>query len=257
MVRIGAHVSKNSVLAEALATGSEVVQIFLSSNRSWRTPVLTDEFRTVVGGFSGGIYVHAPYLVNPASVDPLVRSRSRDALRAQFAAAESIGALGVVVHGGHLAGPGEFADGVRGWLEVLSGWDSPVPLLVENTAGGSSALARSFSDFQRLFDALVRSGRRVGVCLDTCHAWAGGEPLSGAVERIQTFAGRIDLLHVNDSLDTFDSARDRHANIGSGLIPVASVLEVVAQAACDAVVETPNGPLAMARDLEFLRRNLA
>jgi len=233
-----------------------VVQLFLSSNRSWRSPVLTEEFLADVAGFSGGVYVHAPYLVNPASADPLVRSRSRESLKEQFAAAERIGALGVVVHGGHLAGPGGFADGVHNWLEVLSGWDSTVPLLVENTAGGTSALARSFSDFQRLFDALVGSGRHVGVCIDTCHAWAGGEPLAGAVERVRGFAGAVDLLHVNDSLDDFDSSRDRHANLGSGRIPVNEVLEVVSQAACDAVVETPNGPLAMARDLAFLRENL-
>lgn len=255
--RLGAHVSKNALVTEASLTRSEVVQLFLSSNRSWAPPVLGEEFLAAAAEFRGQVYVHAPYLINPASLDPLVRVRSRDALIAQFHAAEIIGALGVVVHGGHLAGTGSFVDGVRGWLEVLDGWESPVPLLIENTAGGASAMARRFEDFKQLFDALkahpAAAGHRVGVCLDTCHAWAGGEPLDVAVSHMQAFAGRIDLLHVNDSRDVFDSGRDRHANLGSGTLPPDVFFDVVSAAACDAVVETPNGPEAMAADLEFLR----
>lgn len=259
-VRIGAHVSKNTLLAEAEETGSEVVQIFLSSNRSWAPPVLGEEFLVHARELQDRIYVHAPYLVNPASLDPLVRKRSRDALLAQFTAAERIGALGVVVHGGHLAGAGSFDDGVQGWLEVLADWGSSVPLLIENTAGGTSAMARSFDDFKRLFDALstasASAGHRVGVCLDTCHAWAGGEALGSAVARLSAFAGRIDLLHVNDSRDLFDSGRDRHANLGDGTLPSGVFAEILAAACCDAVVETPNGPTAMASDVEFLRSGL-
>jgi deoxyribonuclease-4 len=118
-------------------------------------------------------------------------------------------------------------------------------------------MARRFEDFQRLFEAVERHGCRVGVCLDTCHAWAGGEALGTAVERLRSFAGRIDLLHVNDSRDTFDSGRDRHANLGDGNVPFESILEVVAAADCDAVVETPNGPARMAEDLALLRRGLS
>lgn len=252
-LRLGAHVAKNSLLEEAAVTGSDVVQIFLSSNRSWSDPVLTEEFRSTCRTFPGAIYVHAPYLVNPASADPGVRARSRRALIAQTAAAAEIGALGVVVHGGHVAGPGSTEDGVTGWLEVLHDWTPAVPLLIENTAGGSLAMARDFEVFARLFDALVHAGHTPGICLDTCHAWAGGEALAGAVDRLRRFAGGIDLLHVNDSRDGFDSARDRHANLGEGEIPLDDILGVLDAAGCDAVVETPNGPRAMAEDLRRLR----
>jgi deoxyribonuclease-4 len=254
--RLGAHVGKNVLLEEAASTGSEVVQLFLSSNRSWSDPSLSEEFLAACASYDGGIYVHAPYLVNPASSDPGVRERSRRVLRAQTAAAARIGALGVVVHGGHVAGRGSLDDGVAGWLEVLDGWEPAVPILIENTAGGDQAMARDFDVFARLFDALVASGHRPGVCLDTCHAWAGGEALLGSVDRLRRFAGAIDLLHVNDSRDGFGSARDRHANLGSGEIPIEDVLAVVALAGCDAVVETPNGAEAMAADLTLLRSRL-
>ena len=256
MSRLGAHVGKNALIEEASTTASEVVQIFLSSNRSWSEPSLSEEFLTACRAYEGGIYVHAPYLVNPASADPQVRKRSRRALIAQTEAASRIGALGVVVHGGHVAGHGSLDDGMAGWLEVLDGWDPAVPLLIENTAGGDLAMARDFGVFARLFDALVTAGHRPGVCLDTCHAWAGGEALLGSVDRLLRFAGGVDLLHVNDSRDGFGSARDRHANLGAGEIPLDELLAVVSAAGCDAVVETPNGAAAMADDLALLRTRL-
>jgi hypothetical protein len=98
----------------------------------------------------------------------------------------------------------------------------PVPLLIENTAGGDNAMARRLEAIARLWDAIGagRGRRQVGFCLDTCHAWAGGNDLSDVVERILAITGRIDLVHANDSRDTFDSGADRHTNFGSGLIDV-------------------------------------
>jgi len=252
--RLGAHVGKNSLVEDLVVTGAAVAQVFLSSNRSWTPPRISEEFRLAAAGVA--LYVHAPYLVNPASFDPVVRRRSRQALIEQTGAAAEVGALGVIVHGGHATGDGTVADGIDGWCEVLDGWESPVPLLVENTAGGGAAVARRFDDFRRLYDAIAGSGHRIGVCLDTCHAWAGGEPLERSVERLRDFAGRIDLVHVNDSRDPFDSGRDRHENLGAGMIPFEEILAVVATAGCDAVVETPNGLEAMRRDLESLRAGL-
>ena len=90
----------------------------------------------------------------------------------------------------------------------------PVPVLIENTAGGDHAMARRFDALARLWDAVGEFG--VGFCLDTCHAHAAGEELADAVDRIKAITGRIDLVHLNDSRDAFGSGADRHANVGAG-----------------------------------------
>jgi deoxyribonuclease-4 len=253
---LGAHVERSSVLEDAERTGSEAVQIFLSAPRTWAAPRLRgDEESLRTSGLL--VYVHAPYLVNPASLNPEVRARSRQAIVEQAEAALRVAAKGLVVHGGHPTGSGTVEDGIRGWLEVLEGLELPVKLLVENTAGGNAAVARRFDAFARLHEALTWAGHDIGVCLDTCHAHAGGEELLGMCDRVRAFAGTIDLVHANDSRDPFDSGRDRHANLGDGACGLDAVAAVVAAAGCPAVVETPGGVDAMRRDLEALRGRAA
>lgn len=253
---LGAHVERSDVLAGAEATGSHVVQLFLGPPRAWVTPKPRGDEESIRG--SGLlVYAHAPYLVNPASLNPEVRAKSRRAIIEHSRAALAVGALGLVVHGGHPTGTGTVEDGIRGWLEVLAGTELPVPVLIENTAGGNAAVARHFDAFARLHDALTSAGHRIGICLDTCHAHAGGEALATACERIIAFAGRIDLVHANDSRDVFDSGRDRHANLGNGFCGFDAVAAVVAKAGCPAVVETPGGVHAMRRDIDALRGNRA
>jgi len=251
---LGAHVERSEVLAAAETTGSHVVQIFLAAPRTWATPKLRgDEDAIRESGLL--VYAHAPYLVNPASLNPDVRGKSRIAIVEHSHAALAVGARGLVVHGGHPTGTGTVEDGIRGWLEVFDGLELPVPVLVENTAGGNAAVARRFDAFARLHDALTTAGHRIGICLDTCHAHAGGEELATACDRLLAFAGRIDLVHANDSRDVFDSGRDRHANLGDGFCGLDAVAEVVKRAACPAVVETPGGPEAMRKDVDALREH--
>ena len=92
----------------------------------------------------------------------------------------------------------------------------PLPILIENTAGGNNAMARRFDRLARLWDAIGEFGP--GFCLDTCHAHAGGEELDGIVDRVSAITGRIDLVHANNSRDAFDSGADRHANFDAGQI---------------------------------------
>lgn len=109
-------------------------------------------------------------------------------------------------------------------------------------------MARHFDDIARLWDAVGEFG--AGFCLDTCHAWAGGEELVGVVDRIKAITGRIDLVHLNNSRDEFGSARDRHANLADGTID-ADVLVAVAEAAdAPVILETPADGLA--EDVRFL-----
>jgi deoxyribonuclease-4 len=252
---LGSHVSRATALDDARAIDADVVQVFLSAPQTWASPrPRGDEQALRDSGLA--LFVHAPYLVNPASLNPDVRAKSRVALEAQAAAAHAIGARGLIVHGGHPTGSGTIADGISGWLEVLDGWQGAVPLLIENTAGGNAAVARRFDAFAQLVDAVRAQGHNVGVCLDTCHAHAGGEGLAGIVERLVAFAGAIDFMHVNDSKDGFDSGRDRHENLGQGQCAIDELLAAVGSANCPAVVETPNGLSAQAADVALLRQAL-
>lgn len=97
----------------------------------------------------------------------------------------------------------------------------------------------------------------VGYVLDTCHAWAGGEPMDEIVGRTLEATGRIDLVHLNDSRDPFDSRRDRHANVGRGEIPEAALAAAVRAVDCPIVVETPGSVADQAADIAWVRSVVA
>ena len=96
----------------------------------------------------------------------------------------------------------------------------------------------------------------VGVCLDTCHAHAGGNDLATVVEDVVKITGRIDLVHCNDSRDEFDSGADRHANLGHGLIAPDALAAIVRDAGAPVVCETPGGPDEHKADFAFLRERV-
>jgi len=148
--------------------------------------------------------------------------------------------------------------GFDNWRKAVDATDLKVPLLIENTAGGDNAMARHADRIGRVFDAVSRAegADRVGFCLDTCHAHAGGIPLDTAVERLLSLTGRIDLVHANDSRDAFDSGADRHTNFGDGLVDHDAFVEVVRDAGAPVIVETPGGPDQHKADFEWLLSRL-
>jgi deoxyribonuclease-4 len=131
----------------------------------------------------------------------------------------------------------------------------PLPVLVENTAGGDFAMARRLDALARLWDA-IGGFDGVGFCLDTCHAHAAGEDLLDVVDRVLAITGRIDLVHCNDSRDEFGSGADRHANLGDGRIDPDLVLAVVRAAGAPVVCETPGGADGQRADIAWLREHL-
>ncbi|MDE0132006.1 MAG: deoxyribonuclease IV [bacterium] len=234
---IGAHLSNRRPLADARAIGAEVVQVFLSSPQSWKKPLPRPDAEELRSS-PIPIYVHAPYLVNVMAGESRIRIPSRRILADTCEAAAQIGAAGVVVHGGHATGGSSLAEAAGRWRKALAPLDNEVPVLIENTASGDLAAARRLEDVRRLWEEI--GDLEVGFVLDTCHAWAGGEPLEGLVERVMAVTGRIDLVHANNSRDPFDSRRDRHANLKSGEIPPDLLAEVVRDAGAPVVVETPS-----------------
>ncbi|WP_214411424.1 deoxyribonuclease IV [Sphaerisporangium fuscum] len=251
MVRIGAHVDQDDPLAHAATRDAEVVQFFLGDPQGWKGPVLPANADALKAS-DVDVYVHAPYVINVATANNRIRIPSRKLLASQLEAAASIGAKGLIVHGGHVNKDDDPQLGFDNWRKVFERLETPIPVLIENTAGGGNAMARKLERIARLWEAL--DGFDVGFCLDTCHAHAGGEDLVDVVDRVKAITGRIDLVHCNDSRDAFDSGADRHANLGKGQIDPELILGVCRAAGAPIVVETPGD--GQAADIAFLRDHL-
>jgi deoxyribonuclease-4 len=255
MVQIGAHVDPVDPLSEAKARGADLVQFFLSDPQGWKKPAPRED-ADLLRDSDVAIYVHSPYLVNVATTNNKIRIPSRKILQDQCDAAATIGAKGLIVHGGHVGADGDMEIGFDNWRKTFERLESTVPVLIENTAGGERAMARRFDALARLWDVIPETSYDVGFCLDTCHAHAGGEALVGIVERVLAITGRIDLIHANDSKDPADSGRDRHDNFGSGQIDPDLIVEVVRTAGAPVVCETPGGVAGQKADIDFLRARL-
>jgi deoxyribonuclease IV len=255
---IGAHVHEGDPLALATSIGANAVQFFLGDPQDWRAPSFPggrepDELRAAFEAAGVTPYIHSPYPMNLASTNNRIRIPSRKILEQQLKAAAAIGAAGLIVHGGHVTVDADPAEGYDNWRKAIERVGRPLPMLIENTAGGDGAMARSLDNIARLWDAVAEGGGDdVGFCLDTCHAYSAGEDLAKIVDRIKAITGRIDLVHCNNSRDEFASSRDRHANLESGTIDPAQLIEVVRAAGAAVICETPDAP----DDVRWLRARL-
>jgi deoxyribonuclease-4 len=257
MMRIGGHFHSDHPLADAVASGAQVAQFFLGDPQGWKGPVIPGGDPAALGESYAAagvdIYIHAPYVINVASANNRIRIPSRKLLDQQLKAAAAIGAKGLIVHGGHVTGGTDPAEGVRNWVKAVQQVARPVPLLIENTAGGTGAMARSIDALARLWDAVSAAAGdgEIGFCLDTCHAHSAGIDLADAVDQVKAVTGRIDLVHGNNSRDEFGSGADRHAGLGQGTIDPQVLLGVVRAAGAPVVCETPEAGLAA--DIAWLR----
>ncbi len=255
---IGAHLHDGEPLKLAAELEASAVQFFLGDPQDWRAPSFPGgrepgQVRAEFEAAAVAAYVHAPYVINVASPNNRIRIPSRKILEQHLSAAASIGAAGLIVHGGHVTVDTDPAEGYESWRKAIERIDRPLPMLIENTAGGDGAMARSLENIARLWDAIGEAGGDdVGFCLDTCHAYSAGEELADIVDRVKAITGRIDLVHCNNSRDDFGSSRDRHANLRSGTIDAAVLVAVCRAAGAPVICETPDAP----GDVRWLRTQL-
>src|SRR6202044_2181125 len=259
MVSIGPHVHDEDPLPAAVGTKSHVVQFFLGDPQGWADAKFpggdAGALRDALAAADVRAFIHAPYRINVASTNNRIRIPSRKLLSQHLAGAAAVGAQGLIVHGGHVTADADVAEGYENWAKAVAWIDRPVPMLIENTAGGDQAMARGLDGVARLWDAIADAGGsgEVGFCLDTCHAFASGEDLSGIVDRVKAITGRIDLVHCNNSRDEFGSGRDRHAGLESGTIDPALIGDVVRAAGAPVICETHDP----GTDVRWLRGQLA
>jgi deoxyribonuclease-4 len=273
---VGAHVPVSGGLLKGLAYAAEIgagaVQVFVSNPRGWAPsagdPQVDEAFRGRCADQGLPVFVHAPYLINFGSPTEATRTRSVAALRHALTRGTAIGAAGVVVHAGSAVAGAHLDDALGHVRELVLPLLDELPdgaprLLIEPTAGGGQALAATVQDLGPLFDQLDQHPA-LGVCLDTCHAFAAGHDLAapGGMKRtldalVKTVGrGRLQLVHANDSRDPLGSKRDRHASIGAGQIgrdPFAELFRHPATRGVAVVVETPGDAAGHRADVELLR----
>src|SRR5437764_1178531 len=238
MPRIGAHMSVAGGLPLAIARARihrcEAMQIFTKNANQWRArPLGPEEIasfrRAAVESGIHPIVSHASYLINVATTNPVLRSQSLAALIEEVDRAEALGLLGVVLHPGSRMAASEdeaVALVARALTEVLRARPrGKTMILLEHTAGQGTAMGATFEQIAAMLDG-VRSRKRLGVCLDTCHLLASGydicseEGYRRAFERFDALIGfeRLKVFHLNDSKKPCQSRVDRHEHIGKGCI---------------------------------------
>jgi deoxyribonuclease-4 len=231
---VGGHVSPAGGLPNAHARGVErgcdAIQIFHQSPRAWRptghAPEAIDSFRKLMAdGPIRSMVIHAVYLINCASREPEIREKSLTSLVHSLRLGDAAGAAGVVLHPGSQKGEPleECLPRIAEALRHALGESERCPLLLENTAGMTGTIGRSFGELADLIER-AGGGERLGVCLDCCHLLASGYDvrtpggLAAVVDDCAAEVGleRVRCLHVNDSKVPLGANRDRHANLPEG-----------------------------------------
>jgi len=278
---LGAHVSVAGGIANAIPRGEDLgctaIQIFVKNANRWQGKAIDRDDAARFRGAReespiGPVVAHASYLINLGATDDTVLKRSRAALADELERCALVGVDGLVLHPGAHLGRGE-EEGLERIAAVLDPILAAAPggaqgprLLLENTAGQGTVVGYRLEHLEEILSRLDHADR-VGVCLDTCHAFAAGYALheeSGYEEfwsEVEARLGldRVGCLHLNDSLKPFASRRDRHAHIGEGEIGVelfARLLHDPRLAGVPMVIETETGDdlEGHRKDLETLRR---
>lgn len=271
---MGAHVSVAGGLEKAFPRGEELgceaIQIFVKSQHRWQAKPLDEDRRAAFVAVRpesavGFVAAHASYLINLAATDPEILEKSRRALADEMERCARLGIDGLVLHPGAHLGEGEEAgiekisrslDAVLASLASGSGQaaerQDPLPkLLLENTAGQGTVLGYRFEQLAAMIEGCDQRAA-LGVCVDTCHAFAAGYPLHEAggvgamLDRFDETVGLDALVcfHVNDSKQPFASRKDRHENLGQGEIGAGAFEELMNEprlAEMPLLLETPMG----------------
>lgn len=271
--RLGAHTSTaggvSSALPRAQAIGATAMQIFTKTANQWREPAIEeherDAFRNSVGRSALGFTnAHDSYLINLASPDPALWTRSLISFTSELRRCEALGLDALVSHPGNFMdrreeGIARNAAAITIALETVPG---RVKLLMEMTAGSGTAIGSTFEEMALLLGALPQTlHARVGVCADTAHLFAAGYDLARSFDDVWAQCDatlgldRVQMLHLNDSKASLGSRRDRHEFIGKGSIGTQAFRRIMTDdrfAHLPKVIETPKGDDAEKSDKRML-----
>jgi len=238
---LGCHLSIakgfTGAIDAAEALGNNALQIFSHNASSWRMkPILPEAAAAFRARFEDSsveyVVIHTMYLLNLASPDAALFERSAASLEQEVERANLLGINQIVTHlgahkgSGQAAGVARIGDALDRVISSKAFEQTPdFMLLLENTAGTGTTMGASFAELGAIIDA-VSDGSRIGICVDTCHAFAAGYELrtnAGLAETLESLdhevgLSRLNLIHLNDSKYPLAARYDRHAHIGHGKI---------------------------------------
>lgn len=272
---LGAHVSTaggvTSSLPRAKAVGATAMQIFTKQCSQWKEPPIDDDtgsvFQQAARNISlGSTNAHDSYLINLASPDPALWTRSLISFVCELKRCRALDLDMLVTHPGNYMydrerGLARNAEAIGIALELVPG---RTRVLLETTAGSGTALGASFEELAQLIARIGRPhNERVGVCVDTCHIFAAGYDLANEYADVWSRFGdvlgmeRLGLMHLNDSKMSCGSRRDRHELIGEGSLGEGVFRRVMTDdrlVNIPKVIETPKLDDAEKTDRRMIRR---
>lgn len=231
---LGGHVSSSGGVQNSITNAEELkvdcYQTFLSAPQSYKIfPPAEEKIaefrkRREAAKDIKKYYAHAIYLLNFASERPQLIFLSKQNLIDTMNISAELGFSGVNIHIGSTKG--DIKDAIKqvaGHLaEVLEKTSPESILFLENSAGSGNNIGSSFDHLVEIIE-LNKSNPRIKVCLDTQHMHASGyniseDPIAVVDEAVTKFGEKFELIHLNDSKTEFNSKKDRHENLGEGLI---------------------------------------
>jgi deoxyribonuclease-4 len=271
---LGAHVSTAGGVANAPGRARDidavVLQLFTKQPSRWADPKVDDEtaeafrrerkqHRIVSAG------AHDSYLINLSSPERRLWRMSQRSFAAELQRAARLGLDWIVTHPGN-AVDGDLEAGLernaRGVSESLEAVPDAPRVLLELTAGAGRTVGASFEHLRAIIDGVPEPLRdKLGVCVDTCHAYSAGYDLvtdyDGVWARFDEIVGldRLGLIHLNDSKHPFASRKDRHEAIGAGTLgfePFRRLMLDERLRAVPKVLETPKGDDGLTADRDNL-----
>ncbi len=281
-MKIGAHVSAAGGVFNAPKNahniGCECFQMFTRSPRGGNAPELTDDivdkFKDGLKKYKiGNVYVHAPYFINFASARVSVVNGSIEILRQELERSSKLGVKALMTHLGSAKDVGKskaIKMTINGIKKVLKGYKGSTQFLLENAAGAGSVIGDSFEELAEIIKGVesVKANKgKIGVCLDTCHAFASGYDIRDKKswdETLKVFdkaigLDRLVIIHANDSKNDFNTRKDRHENIGKGFIGRKSFEVLVSYKKLqkvDVILETPwvDGEKSIKKDINIMKK---
>ena len=273
---LGSHVSIAGGLHKAFAMGGKIgctaIQIFTRNANRWKAKPLADqEIRLFRDAWKTSaiqtVIAHDSYLINLGTPNDDLWLKSQTALLAEVQRCEQLGIPYLVIHPGSHVGSGE-TEGLRRVAKALdlihqhtTGYTTQI--LLETTAGQGTNLGHRFEQLATILE-LVQEPERLGICFDTCHAFAAGYELRSKEGYQRTFGAfdqllgreRLKVIHLNDSLKTRGSRVDRHQGIGEGEIGLEGFRLLMNDPGFERIpmiLETPKNDAPIASDRDNLQ----
>ncbi len=234
---LGVHCSikggLHNAINEAASLGIDTFQIFTKNQRQWKEKIIAPAekaiFReTLRRSDIKQVFSHASYLINLATSNSSIHTLTRNALLGEIQRCDDLGIASIIIHPGFTKNTPK-QTGMKNAIKMLKSVlnetnNSTVKILLENTAGQGSSIGHHFNQLQQFIEGI--GSERIGICFDTCHAFAAGYDIrtktgfETTMAELDATAGLNALyaIHLNDSKGALGSKIDRHEHIGRGAI---------------------------------------